>query len=256
MSKKGNPVFDESQSRFIVGKILVGLCLTFAFSCSIPFPELDELGLLMLAQTRLNPGSCSTDCTSETGDTGSGNGASSENTRKYIFVTQGTSNGNLGGVSGADTICQNEKNNNFASLPGVGTDYRALIVDDTNRRACANGNPNCVTTAGNNINWVLQPNTEYFRSTPTEVSLFTTNAAGIFVFGNLSNPFNNTASDKWWTGLDSDWRSAGDRCLNWSDLSSLEQGSYGSGNVTNGVAIVDAFGDDCDQSLRLLCVRN
>ncbi|HLD45750.1 MAG TPA: DUF1554 domain-containing protein, partial [bacterium] len=66
---------------------------------------------------------------------------------KKIFVTDATYNGNLGGVAGADALCEAD-----ANKPATGT-YKALIVDGVARVACTTAN--CGGGAGENIDWVL-----------------------------------------------------------------------------------------------------
>ena len=82
-----------------------------------------------------------------------------------------------------------------SNYPGSGT-YKALITDGTNRVACTSAN--CATGgAGENINWVLTPSTEYFRTDGT-TEIGVTTSAGIFSFP-LSNAI--TASGVAWTGF-------------------------------------------------------
>lgn len=226
--------------RFRILSFCILLLVSSFVKCSKPFPESPVLDLVLLQaiQKELRVSAPNTEGT--------------VNTRKYIFVSQGTYQGNLGGVSGADTICQNEKTNNFASLPGSNTDYKAILVDGSNRIACVAGN--CSTTAGNNTNWPLIANTQYFR--PDNQVIFQTNGAGIFVYGNLTNAFSTLGTDRWWTGLATNWTSSTDDCSNWISNGGGLFGLFGLGGATDDSAISDFTSDACNTSKKLLCVRN
>lgn len=171
--------------------------------------------------------------------------------RKFIFVTVGTNNGNLGGVSGADGICAAEKTTNFPALPGAATEYDALLTDGAARVACTTAN--CGTGAGEHTDWVLAANTNYYRS--DEQLLFQTNGDGIFVFGTLTNAFSTNAADYWWTGMDVDW-TAVLHCLAWTDPGGGPgpTGFKGKGNEAGPISISD-FDHDCAIATHLLCVR-
>jgi hypothetical protein len=227
------------------------------FECSEPFPKSPFLSLALLL----------TDTTSEdsrTPDPGNGGGNPEPDTRLYFFATQGQYNGNLGGISGADLICENEKENQFPDLPGNGSTYKAFLVDGVNRIACANLDGNCTTTTGS-VDWVLQPNREYFRS--DGASLFTTNSGGIFPFSGpgdevLAVPFTTNSADRFWTGLFDDFTVDIDLCEGpgpspWSSDSSAGFGMVGEGNSRNrsSIHIEVSYAVACNMSARILCVR-
>ncbi|MCC5815588.1 MAG: DUF1554 domain-containing protein [Leptospira sp.] len=206
--------------------------------CSIPFPEAPIFELLLLTD-----GNYTEQTTPEEIDN-----------RKFIFITQDNFDGNLAGISGADGKCATEKNTNFSGLAGVGTDYKALLVTGTTRRACSTAN--CGGGLGENIDWVIKTNTEYFRS--DGLSLFTSNAAGIFVFGNMNNPFSLNTSDRWWTGLDDNWvNSFLGNCDAWESNSNLDSGNVGEGNTTGKTSLINNTFEDkeCNLTSKLLCVR-
>ncbi|RHX95712.1 hypothetical protein DLM76_01655 [Leptospira yasudae] len=217
------------------------LCF-FTMSCSVPFPG-DTSGVLLLALLNSNSGGGTTDPVLS---------------YKFLFVTTTPSGGSLGTVTGADTMCANEKNSNFSSLPGTGSDYKALIVSNVApvRQACTAA---YCTNPAQNIGWVLLPNQDYYKgSTSSPVKVFTTNAAGIVVFPTpgLSANIDPGGAVEWWTGLAQDWTtSGGDICNNWSNGTGVFTGMYGAGNVTNENSIGSLFGDACNTPRRLVCVR-
>ncbi len=167
-------------------------------------------------------------------------------TNPILFVTAASHNGNFGGISGADNVCMTD-----ANKPSGGT-YKAFLVDGTNRRACATGN--CTVAAGNNIDWVLAPNKTYYRSDGT-TPILTTNGAGIFVFGTLTNSF-LTSGTNYWTGLFTSWITSA-ACTAWTSSSGASIGRVGVGNLTNSQSISDATPacDDGGMNIFLICAE-
>ena len=164
-----------------------------------------------------------------------------------VFVTTATTQGTIGGIAAADAFCQGDSNKP-GSPPGA--TYRALLVDGAGRYACLT--PNCGGGAAENLNWVLRPNIRYVRS--DDLDLLTTNAAGIFVFGNMDNPWSSTSVSDVWTGLQADWTSSPDSCSGWS--STATNGARGNSNAfTTAIAINSGALASCVIFLRLICVQ-
>jgi len=163
-----------------------------------------------------------------------------------IFYTVSSYNGNLGGVSGADSKCMADSN-----YPGSGT-YKALIVDGTNRIASASAN-----AGDGQVDWVLQPNTTYYRSDGSTIIL-TTDSNGIFVFGTLDNSFGS--GGRLWMGLNADW-TTDNHCTTWADGTNSYPAVSGSGgdSVETSSSSIDASiaGSPypCNFSGQLLCVE-
>ncbi|TGL76462.1 DUF1554 domain-containing protein [Leptospira yasudae] len=221
------------------------LCF-FGIGCSVPFPG-DTSGVLLLALLNSNSNS------------GGGGGTTDPVlSYKFLFVTTTPSGGLLGTVTGADTKCANEKNTNFSSLPGTGTDYKALIVSNVApvRQACTTA---YCTNLAENSSWALLPNQDYYKgSTSSPVKVFTTNSAGIVVFPapGLLASIDSNGGLQWWTGLNADWTTNGaEICNNWSDGTGGFTGTSGNGNATNTDSISFAFTDPCNTPKRLVCVR-
>ncbi len=154
-------------------------------------------------------------------------------TATSVFATQTSYSGNLGGVAGADAKCMADNN-----YPGTGS-FRAMVVDGTQRSACAS------TTC----NWVFRPLRSYFRLIDGTLIL-TTNADGI-TGGTQSAAFTGTGA-QYWTGLSAAW-GADVHCDNWSDETAGANGSVGSGNVTNANAYSGTV-LPCNSTRPLLCV--
>ncbi|WP_232420848.1 DUF1554 domain-containing protein [Leptospira vanthielii] len=140
-----------------------------------------------------------------------------------MFVTALPYNANLGGIVGADNKCSTASNK-----PSSGT-YKALIVDDVNRRACTS--VNC-TSGGvtEQIDWVLAPNTTYVQAIDTSKTIFISNANGVNT-NNLTDVI-SPASTGIWTGIRNnpswDWLTySGFTCSSWTDGVTTTCGSYG-----------------------------
>lgn len=161
----------------------------------------------------------------------------------YVYVTSGLLNG-LNGAADSDVMC-----NGDANKPNTGV-YKAVLHDGTVRRACSTAN--CGGGAAENIDWAFRPSTLYRLSALT--SVLTTNAAGIFVFGTLTNAFSSGAN-YYGTGLDADWTSAVN-CSNWASTNSLLTYRTGNPAGTNSSAIAwVGVEDTCNIARRRLCAE-
>ena len=226
------------------------LLITLTASCSHKFPKGNLFDLMILRKLLTKP-TVATTTTTTTSPT------PTVNTNKYIFVTVATYNGNLGGISGADTKCQTEKTNNFAGLPGNAEDYKAFIVDGTTRRACSNSD--CSGGVSENLDWVLKANTDYYRlDGTTDTKIFTTNASGIVNFTGgttLLTAIDSSSSTFWWTGIDVDWVYVGSACTTtWAATGG--NSSRGIGASTGSTSIRNTVLSSCNSPPnKLLCVR-
>ena len=168
-----------------------------------------------------------------------------------IFITATTYNGNLIGSSnsgslGADSKCESDFNK-----PSDGSTYKAMIVDTTNRLACST--TGYCTNPNENLDWVLKANTSYARTDGTLI--FTTNSAGIFVFGTLTNSF---GTGIYWSGISSTsiWRTStgGNHCSQWTSSNSALVGNYGDASSLNSTSVANSS-FTCDTLRALLCVE-
>lgn len=167
---------------------------------------------------------------------------------KYLFVTQGTYNGNLSGVTGADTICSNEKTNNYSSLP-TGT-YKALVVAGATRRACTTAN--CGGGSAENSNWVFLVSQAYYHPSTNEM-VFTTNAKGIIDFP-ISSQL-DTGSKTWWTGLDTDWTDPNENCNNWTNTGFTGYSGKSADSTLNFISTGLGGTSLCTATKNLICIE-
>lgn len=153
--------------------------------------------------------------------------------------------GGLMGISGADQKC-----NQDAGRPDTSRIYKAMIVDAVpTRRACTS--PNC-TLQSENLDWPMRPNTTYYLSNGT-TSIFTTNSAGIFVFGSFSVGIGGGFT---WTALNANWTTDLSRtCQNWSTNSVGQFSDDGDGSQTASNAIRNGTNIHCGNFRNTYCVE-
>ncbi|MDH5719974.1 MAG: DUF1554 domain-containing protein [Spirochaetia bacterium] len=152
-----------------------------------------------------------------------------------------TYNGNLGGISGADTKCNNSMLN-----PDTSKQYKALLVDGAARAASPQ------------VDWVLLPNIEYQRPDGTVIGTTNTNAVFNFPLTNRFAPNDGTGMyyPSYWTGLNSDWSTSPNDCNDWN-APAAQFGTIGIGASLNTDSISEYMGPyDCYMmNLPLLCVE-
>ncbi|WP_165783266.1 DUF1554 domain-containing protein [Leptospira barantonii] len=158
--------------------------------------------------------------------------------------------GNLGGLDGADRICQNEKGN---FLPGDKTEYRALLGAQYQRKPSLNDDGGMDWPVRKNLRYYVHSNdsshSQYFFGTSFSVPATSASSSGIFtipISENLPLSVSPTPA-RIWTGYYNSF-STGVDCSGWtSNLSSA------SGLVVN-VSFNDTY-DNCDVRHSILCVR-
>lgn len=197
-----------------------------------------------------------------------------QNLNKYIFVTvsthnarfgidsslalNGAVNGNGNSIEEADQFCTREKDLNFSTLAGAASEYKAMIIQGTIRRACTTAN--CSGGITESIDWVLKPETTYYRSTAgMDIILFKTDvSAGVFKFisGNtMTNPFEGSGVNFAWTGFGQNWTEANSSSGNCSDWINPGTGTVGALNSLSASSLDDTLGSSCNLLHRLICVR-
>jgi hypothetical protein len=154
------------------------------------------------------------------------------NQNKRIFVTTSSYTGNLGGIAGADQKCMSD-----ANKPAGSCAWKALIIGDARS----------ITR-----DWVLKPNTTYYRLDGT-TPLGATDGGG-----KLLTPLYNSIiaiNSTTWTGLNTDWSSDTNTCTNWtSAVNSLHSVYLGVTDRTD-TGVISAAQGNCDGVHSLYCVE-
>lgn len=156
-----------------------------------------------------------------------------------IFVTQATTDGNIGGILAADYMCAVDTGNPDPLLP-----FKAMLVDGTNRVASLSPD-----AGDGQTNWVLVPGETYI-STSGGATIATANAAGLFSFNLSSAIYPGTLNV--WTGLSGDWTTNNNTCSGWT--SNAVTGNTGTANSTTNTAIAGTP-SACSGIYRLYCVE-
>lgn len=167
----------------------------------------------------------------------------------YLFFTATAYNGNLGGISGADSKCNSDTNK-----PN-GSNYKAVLIDGKDRQACKQGY-DCITAPTTNpgetlIDWALYPNKTYKRA-EDGLTVGTTNSSGTF---NTNFTYAlSTSVIGFWTGMDSSWKVNNKDCSWWTNTATTAF-------IGKGVAITNpssAFGfasGTCSSAFPILCAE-
>jgi len=150
--------------------------------------------------------------------------------------------GAFGGPSGGDTLCAND-----SSKPATGT-FKAMVVDGSTRVACTSAN---CTSGGvsENVDWVLNPGSDYARVDGTPIG--TTNSSAVFTFP-LSNSVYGS-SGAYWAGFNADWTTSANTCGGWTTLSAVT-GTRGNRGATDSTAISNGA-SVCGPTLGIICVE-
>lgn len=156
-----------------------------------------------------------------------------------------------GGVSGADTFCNNNK------PEGVTGTYKAMLSDGSSRVACTTANCGGASGTSENVNWVFRPYSKYQRADGTGIA--TTNDKGVFTFP-LGTAISATILDLAWTGIDADWTPYAHTCNSWTNSTDGYFGLTGNANSVNAAGdgldkTLAATLTQCNSSRNLICVE-
>lgn len=159
---------------------------------------------------------------------------------KIIFTTSGSYTGILGGVFGADAICQAD-----VKCP-AGKICKAMLADagsDARQASFTSG------VGDGQIDWVLKPFSTYVRNDNISMVIGTTTASSLFTFPIVGiRPTSTTA----WTGLSADWTSNGNHCGSWT----VDSGNGNAGDTSGtGSAAIGFNNFPCNSNLPFYCVE-
>ncbi|MCW7491672.1 DUF1554 domain-containing protein [Leptospira sp. 2 VSF19] len=162
-----------------------------------------------------------------------------------FFSTSTTYTGARGGISGADAICMNDPKKPTSPARAV---FKAFLADDVNRIACISSD--CLTGgASENKNWILKPNTSYYRAVDGG-NFAITNSAGIFT-AHLQHAESPTITTPILTGFSTGWTSVTNHCNRWSDGT----GTSNAGVAANSVSLPNPSIGNCSSASIIFCVE-
>jgi hypothetical protein len=148
-----------------------------------------------------------------------------------MFVSQGSYNGNLDGILGADEKCNSDSNRPITISP-----YLAFVGHTTDRSASA----------------VYIPNFTYIRPDLT-TEIFTANISGMPP-ATLVNSVSTSSIDVW-TGFGTGF-TVGGNCLNWTSNLLANSGARGNSGATDSGWYTNVSLLNCNSSYKLYCVES
>ncbi len=155
-----------------------------------------------------------------------------------MFMISGNTNGNMGGISGADSQCQTD-----GIVTGAGASaitFKAMLATTDSTRDLSN-------------DWVFQASTEYvdFQNTGNTITTTDTASKPTFPFTNALSVTSNV-----WTGLQQDYTLGPENCSNWAGTGGA--GRRGTGNATDLTFINNTGGAEtltCGSAIKIVCVE-
>jgi len=155
-----------------------------------------------------------------------------------------------GGIAGVDNNCATDPNK-----PSGGGTYKALVVDGVNRRACSTAS--CSGGVSEHINWILKPSKEYRRKDGTTI-IGTTSSNGVFTFP-LTNSVeilaNLVVTNGIATGLNADWTSNANDCLDWTTNLGGNSSTVGTWDSVSSGLIGGVGTSGCSNTHMTVCVE-
>ncbi len=153
---------------------------------------------------------------------------------QYIFATSADKNGNLGGITGADAICQSAANGNF-----TGT-FKALISDSTLNAKARIASCNLWNTNMNGSEQVSVDCSDLWDGSILESIIYDESGA--------------SRSDDVWTGSFALGMAAPQNCSNWTSSSSSRKGEVGDNGSTD-ADWVETGESSCNQLRPIYCFQ-
>ena len=149
----------------------------------------------------------------------------------YMWVSTQNTNGNIGGVNGATTICETDAS---TSAPIAGLTHRAVIATSSN-----------------------DPR-DYFSNNPPvqrpDATVITDAYADFFDSTIIATNSVSSSYSGYWTGITTSGTPSNVNCTNWTAVGAGTQGVPGGSISTDKDRFNTGSGDPCTDLFRLLCV--
>ncbi len=159
-------------------------------------------------------------------------------TGKTVFITSTAQSGNLGGLAGADAICQSRASAGGLANP---TKFRAWLSDSTT---------DAISRLSSNGPWVRRDGIKVAdnKAVLTSGTLFTS-----ISLNELGDYVNSGA----WTGTNANGTKAADTCNNWTDNTAGNQGLIGIEYLASSDWSSDSAGAfNCNNTYNLYCFED
>ena len=179
-------------------------------------------------------------CGEATGEGTATDGLSSSQHR--IFISSASYNGNLGGLSGADSKCQA-----LAEAQGLERTYKAFMGSGASS----------LKSRFNLVGGVFNFNGsgEPIKITDLGVDLLNTDQPKDLINSIEFDETGNSVNSSAWTGSDSEGEiSTSVSCNNWTDDSSGQNGTVGDNSRVTGFYLEDPPSQPCNLTYRIYCV--
>lgn len=155
-----------------------------------------------------------------------------------IFATSSSYPGNLGGISGADSICQTVAYQSGSIIPYPGLTFKALLVTPR-RYPCSSVNGGISGSCGGSFtaNWPLSPHTKYVYA--DGITFFNTvNQYGVFDGTNslIRTEQGGVPNGNFWMGIQSIFSDpSGNDIYAWAytDMNKIEDGNRYTSNLSS-----------------------
>lgn len=157
-----------------------------------------------------------------------------------IFVTSSTHNGNLGGFTGADSIC-----NDRAREAGLTRNYKAILsssITNAEVKISVSGALYKVDSSGNAT-----------KVLASALSFWSTDSLDFLSAINLDESGSNVGTVTPWTGTSSSGGGSLNYCSDWRSSSSAQKGDIGDTSQIDSQWVENNF-DTCDSSNPIYCI--
>lgn len=158
-----------------------------------------------------------------------------------IFVSSVSYDGNLGGLSGADSKCQT-----LATAAGLVRNYKAFLGTSTT----------ALKSRFNLVGAVYNfSGDERIQITDVGIDLLNTDQPKDLLNNIEYDDQGNSVTDSVWTGTDSEGEiSTSESCANWTSNSAGQNGTVGDNSRTTGFYLEDPPTQACNNTFRLYCI--
>lgn len=157
-----------------------------------------------------------------------------------IFVTSESYAGNLGGLSGADEICQQH-----ADDAGLEDTYKAILSDSTDDASER-------ITASDAI-YIYKTSSTKVKVVDNDIDLWNTSENDLKAKINYDENYNKVSVEPWTGSLLTGGVDSEKHCSDWSNNTSSFSGAYGDSDAKDSEWLSNLW-EDCDSRRPIICI--